>query len=151
LITTDLIAEASLVVAVAALGLAAYSVFRANKTTSAATLVALNEAFRQAWERSLRCSPTEPQLKNEIAELLNLLEIACAVYLEKSISGNSRSLLVEYLNNVFAILIKTPSFSSLVPKLMQTENTFIFIKKFLNRQRRILSVTVPPQWYELQY
>src|SRR6266849_6392399 len=80
---------------------------RANAIASAATFVTLNEGFRQAWERCLR--PQDEDATNyELAELLNLLEIACAIYLEKSLSGNSRKLISEYLESALSLLIKTP-------------------------------------------
>jgi hypothetical protein len=148
---SDWIAAASLGVALAALMISWYAIVRANKTTSAATLVALNEGFRQAWERCLQLRPTEQQaeLTYQLAELLNLLEIACGVYLERSVSGNSRQLLVEYLNGVLSLLIKNPSFSNQIPQLLQTEKTFIFIKRFIKEKPKSLSVTIPPNWYQL--
>ena len=86
----------------------------------------------------------------ELAELLNLLEIACAIYLEKSLSGNSRKLIFEYLDSVLSLLIKNSSLNDRVPRLLQTEKTFIFIKRSLKKKRSTLSVTIPPEWYELQ-
>ena len=147
--TSDLIALASLAVAAVALVISVYAVIRANATASAATFVTLNEGFRQAWERCLQ--PQDEDATNyELAELLNLLEIACAVYLERSLSGNSRKLIFEYLDSVLSLLIKNSSLNSRVPQLLQTDKTFIFIKKFLKKKRSTLSVTIPPDWYELQ-
>jgi len=147
--TSDQIAAASLAIAIAAFGLSIYAIFRANKTASAATLVTLNEGFRQAWERCLDPSQgTEAAVSYNLAELLNLLEVACGAYLERSVSGNSRVLLVEYLNGVLSVIISTPLLNDKVPNLLQDKNTFIFVKRFLRRKRSILSVTVPPEWYE---
>lgn len=147
---SDLIAVASLGVAIAAFGLSIYAILRANNTTSAATLATLNEGFRQAWERCLQPSSTPEDLTYNLAELLNLLEIACGSYLERSVSGNSRKLLVDYLNSGLSIIITTPSLNDRVSPLLQDEKTFIFIKKFLRKKRSVLSVTVPPSWYELK-
>jgi hypothetical protein len=152
--SSDWIAAASLVVATAALVISIYAIRRANNTTSSATLVTLNEAFRQAWERYLQVPAPEPDTSSyNFAELLNLLEIACAIYLEGSVSGNSRTLMVDYLNNVLAHLLETPSTHVHVLQLLQTEKTFEFIKKFLKKLKKkpsILSVTIPPEWYELE-
>jgi hypothetical protein len=93
----------------------------------------------------------EPDAANyNLAELLNLLEIACAIYLEKSLSGNSRELMSEYLGSTLSLLIKTPVINDKALRLLQTEETFIFIKKFLKQKPPALSVTIPPKWYELQ-
>jgi len=147
--TSDLIALASLAVAAVALLISVYAIIRANATASAATLVTLNEGFRQAWERCLR-RQDDDATNYELAELLNLLEIACAIYLEKSLSGNSRKLIFEYLDSVLSLLIKNSSLNDRVPRLLQTDKTFIFIKRFLKKKRSTLSVTIPPDWYELQ-
>jgi hypothetical protein len=147
--TSDWIALAALVVAFAALGVSVYAIARANATTSAATFVTLNEGFRQAWERCLQPAAGQGAQNNGLAELLNLLEIACGIYLEGSVSGNSRKLIAEYLNSVLSLLTNNPGLNSQVPPLLQTEETFIFIKKFLRKKRSALSVTIPPEWYEL--
>jgi hypothetical protein len=152
---SDWIAAASLGVATAALAISVYAIGRANKTTSAATLVSLNEGFRQAWEKYLQGLAAGPDAaaSYHLAELLNLLEIACAIYLEGSLSGNSRKLQVEYLDNALSLLTSTPSVDDQVLQLLQTERTFSFIKKFLRKVEKkpsVLSVTIPPKWYELK-
>jgi hypothetical protein len=147
---SDWIALASLVVAFAALGISIYAIIRANATTSAATFVTLNEGFRQSWDRCLQPGVGQGAENVGLPELLNLLEIACAIYLEGSVSGNSRKLIAEYLNSVLSLLTKSPVLNPQVLPLLQTEETFIFIKKFLRKRRSVLSVTIPPEWYELQ-
>jgi len=97
--------------------------------------VTLNESFRQAWERYLQRDQTETGLADsELAELLNLLEIACAIYLEGSISGNSRKLLVAYLNNVLSVLTRHQVVNLKALELLQTEKTFEFIKRFMKKR-----------------
>ncbi len=75
-----------------------------------------------------------------LAELINLFEIACAIYLEGSVSGNSRRLMADYLNNVLTHLVKTPSTNEHVLQLLQTEKTFEFIKKFLKKLKEKPSI-----------
>ena len=82
---SDWVAAASLAVAFAALGVSWYGIRRSNKTTSTGTLVTLNEGFRQAWGRFL--SDEVEDREYELAELMNLFEIACAAYDEGSIHG----------------------------------------------------------------
>ena len=147
--TSDWLAIASLAVAIAAMGVSIFAILRANKTTSAATLVTLNEGFRQAWERCLQ-KQQEPGIpKYDLAELLNLLEIGCAIYLENSLTGNSRELMREYLGSSLALLIKTEAVNDQAFLLLQTEKTFSFIKQFLKEKPPDMSIT-PRKWYELQ-
>jgi hypothetical protein len=142
-----LIASAALVVALAALGVSWYGIRRANRTTSAATLVTLNEGFRQAWERFLAEDVQDREY--ELAELMNLLEIACAAHAEGSITGNSHKLLFDYLDRVLRALIHNSYANEQIGLLLQSKDTYRFIRGFLKTETRNISVTVPPRWYEL--
>ncbi len=142
---SDLIALASLIVALAALAVSIYAISRANKTTSAATLVTLNEGFRQAWDRYLQA-----QTIDNLAELLNLLEIACGMFMERSLTGNSRKLAGEYIKSVLSILRSNTAVSEQAVQLLQTRDTFTFIKQFMKEKPATLSVVFPPAWYQLQ-
>ena len=145
--SSDAIASASLIVASIALLIAWYAIRRANKTTSAATMVTLNEGFRNAWSRFFLASgPAQKEI--ELAELINLFEIACAIRLEGSLSGHSAELIGEYLENVLRLLVTNPYALEHIPPLLQNLTTFKFIKQFLRLKRTTLSVTVPVEWYE---
>ena len=102
--SSDWVAAASLFISFVALVVSWFGIWRANRTTSAATLVTLNEGFRQAWTRFFDAQQEGQHY--ELAELLNLFEIACAIYLEKSLSGNARALMFEYLDNVLQHLVR---------------------------------------------
>lgn len=143
----DKIAAASLLVSIVAFVLAGYAIVRANKTSSAATMVSLNEGFRSAWDRFLSSAGEEQD--NEFAELLNLFEIACAIRLEGSLSGNSAKLMSEYLENILRLLVNNNYARTHTLQLIQDATTFHFVKKFLKTKRGGVSVTVPPEWYEL--
>lgn len=146
--TSDWLALASLLVAAAALGVAVYAIVRANATASAATLVTLNEGFRQGWVRCLSPDLSDDLLDYELAELLNLFEIACAIYLDRSLSGNSRGLAAEYLKSALSLLTGQQPLNAKALRLLQDKTTFIFIKKFLNQKPAIISI-LPKEWYEL--
>ena len=145
--TSDLIASVALAVALAALGVSWYGIRRANRTTSAATLVTLNEGFRQAWERFLADDIQDRDY--ELAELMNLLEIACAAHGEGSITGNSHTLLFDYLNRVLRALIHNSYANEQIGLLLQSKDTYKFVRRFLKAEKPRLSVTVPPRWYEI--
>jgi hypothetical protein len=147
-LSADTIALVSLLVSLAALVVSVFAIVRANNTTSAATIVSLNEAFRQAWERYF--NPKTPDQKSwELAELMNLLEIACAVYLEWSLSGNARKLIFDYLQRNLSDLIEHKEISAEIGKLLQDKETFLFIKKFLHKNEARLKATIPLGWYQL--
>lgn len=120
----------SLVASIAALWFAWYGIRRANRTSSAATLVTLNESFRQGWIRYLEASD-QAENNYQLAELLNLLEIACAVFLENSLTGNSKKLMLDYLNRSIKIIEDNKeAYNYLEAELVQSPSTFEFIRKF---------------------
>jgi hypothetical protein len=120
-------------------------------SASAGTIVTLNQAFREAWGH---LSYAEDEIRKEfaIAELLNLLEIACAIRLEKSLSPKTKKLIDDYLKNVIQALKRNPSINAIAKQLIQASTTFEFIKqyhnKFIRQKRKRLSVVIPPEWYE---
>lgn len=142
----DTIALISLLVSLAALVVSVFAIVRANNTTSGSTIIALSEAFRQAWDRYFNAKPE--QKSYELAELMNLLEIACAVHLEWSLSGNARKLVFDYLRRVLSELIKHEEISAEIGKLLQDKETFFFIKKFLRKSGAELNKKIPPAWYQ---
>ncbi len=147
--TSDWLAAASLSVAVVALVLSVYAILRANKTTSAATLVTLHEALRQAWSECF-AARERGNFDYELGNLLNLLEIACAIYLEKSLTGNSRVLGSEFLSDTLKLLTNNEIISEKTVKLLQGQNTFIFIKRFLKENRVGPGVVLPVEWHQLR-
>lgn len=142
----DKIALVSLFASLAAFAVSVFAVIRANNTTSGSTIVSLNEAFRQAWDRYVNAAPK--QQSYELAELMNLLEIACAVYLEWSLSGNARKLIFGYLQRNLSELIKNKQISAEIERLLQDKETFLFIKTFLRNNGTQFKM-IPVDWYQL--
>lgn len=144
----DKIALVSFLVSLVALAVSIFAIIRANNTTSGSTIVSLNEAFRQAWDRYF--NPKTPEQKPyELAELMNLLEIACAVYDEWSLSGNARELVFDYLQRNLSLLIGHKEINAEIERLLQDKETFLFIRKFLRKNGTRLNATIPVDWYQL--
>lgn len=130
----DLIAATSVAVSVIALAVAVVAIRKADRNSSAATTVTLNEAFRQAWPRFLSANDEDRQY--EFSELMNLLEIGCAIYLEGSISGISRELIEEYLGNTLSLLESNEDARSRIELMRHSPTTFRYVRQFLVRTRR---------------
>ncbi len=141
----DFVALASLVASMAALFIALYAVWRGNRNTSASTLITLNEAFRQGWDRLIEARDSAHV--DQLAHIMNLLETSCAIYLERSLAGVSRELVGAYLDSVLTLLVKESVFSKEIPDLLNEEHTFEHIKRYLNKRRRSLTI-IPANWYE---
>lgn len=125
----------ALIVSAAALGLAVFTAWRSDRNTSAATLVSLYEALRAAWGRYLQAE--EPvQVEFEFAELINLIELACAVYLDAAVHGATREMLEEYLVEVLEILRADDVARKRMAGFMERPNTYKYLKRFLGKMRR---------------
>lgn len=127
----DPVALASLAVSVVALAVAYHAIARGDKNSSAASLISLNEAFREAWGRYL--SATDDAKQYEFAELANLLEIACAAHLDRAFKGNSGEILGEYLTSVFALLSDNPDAKSRLRLLIDTPTTFKYVRQYMRK------------------
>jgi hypothetical protein len=79
---------------------------RSNRTSSVATLVTLNDGFRELWRSYFAAAPE--QKDHEFDELLNLLEIACGIHCEKSMVGVARELSQEYVERVLLLIERSP-------------------------------------------
>lgn len=126
---------AAMIVSLAALAVAVITVRRSDRNASAATLVSLYEALRAAWGRYLKAKKPD-QTEFEFAELVNLLELACAVYLDGGVHGAAREMLKEYLLEVLEILRDDEVARRRITSLMDRPNTYKYLKRFLRRMRQ---------------
>jgi hypothetical protein len=125
---------ASLAVSVVALVIAFYSIQRGNRNSAASLMVALNEGFRQAWVRYLKAD--EEGRAFELAELLNLLEVAAAAHYEGSLAGVSRELAEQYLCANLALLELNDHARGRIAELQHSSDTFKYLRVFLAKVRR---------------
>ena len=132
---SDLIAVVSSAISLIALAVAVVAIRKSDRNSSAATLVTLNDGFRQAWHRFLPTTEEEER-QYEFSELMNLLEIGCAIYLEGSLSGVSRELAEEYFGNTLSLLEAHPEARSRIETMRHSPTTFKYIRKFLIRMGR---------------
>lgn len=117
-----------------ALGVPVFSIHRSNLNSSVSSFLALNEGFRQAWVRYIH-SDAE-QRDHEFAELMNLLEIACAVQLEGSLFGVSRELTAEYIKESLTLLDEHEDARVRYERAIHSPTTFKYIRMFRARMRR---------------
>jgi hypothetical protein len=130
---SDWIAIASAAIALIALVVAIYAIRRGNLNASVATLVTLNDGFRQGWQRVFSAGADRD---HEFAELLNLLEIGCGIHKEKSLVGVSRELSREYIEQVILLMEEDDDSRRQIEKAINTPKTFKYIAWFRQNMRR---------------
>lgn len=128
-------AFASLVTAIAALVVAVVALSRADRNSSAATLVAISEGLRAAWARYL-ATEDETTAKFQFAELVNLLELACAILIDKAVHGAAREILDQYVAKVLRILANSPSACDRIAELKEDRDTFKYVRRYANETQR---------------
>lgn len=121
--------------ALIALAFTAYGIRRGNQNSSVASLIAYNEASREAWRRYLAAVKADDATARafELAELANLLEIGSATDIEGTFVGVSKELLREHLINEVNILNKYPAVVTALAEFVQAPDTFKFLRKFLKK------------------
>lgn len=125
----DWISLAGLVATMVGLGFAGWGIRRGNENSSAASLLAFNEAVRGGWERFLSADD-EDKKGYQFAELANLLEIACAFQVKGIFVGVSHELLTEYLDDVLKLLNGNDDAKRRLTKLTHSDTTFKYLKAF---------------------
>lgn len=138
--TSDRIALVSLGVALAALWVSYLAIIRGNKNGSASSLIALNEGFRQGWERFLTAEGDDAR-RHQFADLMNLLEIACALEFDKALAGKPREILTEYLSEVFDILNGNEEAKELIGGLIGAPNNMKYVQQYTRERKKVCRFT----------
>jgi hypothetical protein len=125
------LAFAGLCIAIAALGVSLYAIGRSNKNSSAAILVSLYDSLRQAWDRFLKAEGDQRQY--EFAELMNLLELACAIHSDRSLVGAPKQLIVNYLEDLLPVILKNQDAFQRIAGMRKGPETFKYISRFSMR------------------
>lgn len=132
---SDWIATASGFIALIALGVAVYAIRRSNRNSSIATLVTLNDGFRQAWHRFLSAQQ-EAARSYEFSELMNLVEIAAAIEWEGSLAGVSREIASEYLAHNLRMLENNDYAREKIQAAVHDPTTFKYTRLVRARMRK---------------
>jgi|GEM_PF-3535844 len=154
----DIIDLSSLIVGTLAILVAFFTLHRGNLNASVASTIPLNAEIRDMYEQyiaafsniqfttALELESLETEITTKLERLMNVLELAAAIEVEGTLSGVSRVLMRDYLRRMLDILISDGYTNSKVSNLLQDENTYIFIRRFLKQRDRV-SAVLPPKWY----
>ena len=150
------VAVISLVAALISIYVAVYTVCKSNNNSSVATLVTLNEAFSEAWRRlisSIKAIQNNPQCEDNryahLSELMNLFEAACGIQNENSLSGISKELIGDYLDDTLNLILESEYIRSQIPNMLTAPTTFKHIQEYLKSKRnQPLRYIIPVEWYE---
>src|SRR3990167_4966902 len=123
------IAVISVMAAIVAVIVSLVALHRADKNTSLATLVSINEGMSQAWRHYLH-DETAEERELAFGDLINLLEIGCAAYLNGSIHHDSKGLLGQHLCSTLDIIGGHAPARDALHALREAPSTFEHLAKF---------------------
>lgn len=125
----------SLAIALVALVFSIVALHRSDRTSSAGTLVSIYDSIGGAWDRFLNAS-TEAKQNFELAELLNRLEVACAMSLGQGIHGAAKELLDEYVESSLLAIASDDAGALSLHRMRDQPTTFKYILRFVRRRSR---------------
>jgi hypothetical protein len=106
----------------------------ARKAGSGTSLIALSEAFRQCWQAFLTAQD-EKRRQVAFGDLINALEVACAIFRDKVFFGHAEDVLEHYLLSTFRLIESNDDARARMLGLLQTPRTFQNIVEFLAKHR----------------
>lgn len=124
-------------------------------------MIPLNSELREMWDNYIAAFPPideqdrltnkqiaeiEQKLLTQLSNMMNVLEIAAAIEVEGTLSGVSRMLMQDALQQYLSDILGDPYTSEKVSSLLQDENTFYYIRRFLHKTESE-SVVYPSHWY----
>lgn len=125
---------ATLILSAAALVIAGIAWRNSDRNSSAATLLAIFEAFRQGWER---LDEPDPAKRNyHFHSLMNLFEVGSAIHQDRSVHGASRKLLEDYMRDALTMIAKDERARAEIARMRNDPNVFEYLKQFLKALRR---------------
>lgn len=125
---------AALVLSAAALVIAVVALRNSDRNSSAATLLAIFEAFREGWER---LDDPDPAKRNyHFHSLMNLFEVGSAIHQDRSVHGASRRLLEDYMRDALTMIAKDERARAEIARMRNDPNVFEHLKLFLKALRR---------------
>lgn len=125
----------SLLIALVALVVSLVALHRSDRTSSAGTLVSVYDSISSAWARFLVAEGDAKQ-SFELAELLNRLEVACAMSLGGGIHGAAKELLDDYVENSLIEISTDGSALQVIHRFRQRSTTFKYIVRFIGAPGR---------------
>jgi hypothetical protein len=130
----------SLVIALTALVFARSALRNADRNSSAALVVALQDAISVGWRRFL--TTAEAFWKDyEFAELMNVFETAASVHQEGALQGNAKKMVEAHLCNSLELISRNEEAKSRIAKLREAPETFRHLIDFVNEVKKRGRVT----------
>jgi len=117
-----------------ALLIGAVQLFYGRRASSGGALIALMESFRQAWLQFSN-APHEGAKQHTFSDVMNLLNMSCAIFEDTLFIGRSGRLLEFYLFHVFGLIEHSDDAKKRIQRMIMTEKTFEHIVKFIERHR----------------
>ncbi|HEX7760119.1 MAG TPA: hypothetical protein VF459_11490 [Caulobacteraceae bacterium] len=130
----------SLVIALVALYVARTALKNADRNSSAAQVVALQDAISVGWRRFL--TTIEASWKDhEFAELINVFETAASLHQEGALQGKAKKMVYLHLCNSLELISENDEARARIAKLREAPVTFEYLVDFVKEAKKRGRVT----------
>lgn len=106
-----------------------------RRASSAASVVTINEAFRQAWGRFMDMKADDPRRFGAFCDVTNLVESACALHEDQVFTSRSGKLLERYLIAILRVIQGDPAARQWVAGMLHDDHTFEHMRRFVEKHR----------------
>ncbi len=119
--------------------------FSHGRRAPAAALLTIQESFRQAWARFVDVPEGAADRRYAtLSEVMNLIEIGCALHEEQIFVGRVAEMFEGYLCDVLALINDSPSAKALVEQMLHDRVTFEHILAFVAAHRERVKIKIDP-------
>jgi hypothetical protein len=120
----------ALFLAVIALFMTARQLWVGRRASSASALIALNESLRQAWLH-FKNATTDADNQYAFADVMNLLEIACAAREDGLFVGETGVVMNKYLLDILKAIGADVSAKARIKSMLGVPGTFVNLYRFV--------------------
>jgi hypothetical protein len=108
---------------------------QARRATSGAAVLSIVDGLETAWQRYQDVGGDADAQRRTFGRLMNLLEVACAVYLDELFTGRSGQLLCDFLDDNIALIERSEDRLMFADQLRDHPDTFDHILQFIRRRK----------------
>lgn len=133
---TDWLTLGAAVATIATLFYAGYQARRSRISSSAASAIAIFANIRRDFESLGDAKDDDKNLTSSLFDLLNNLELGCALYFDGIFAGRSGKLIVSFIKAILSLIENRPHLLEKVESALQEPETFEHIRKFCKEYKQ---------------
>lgn len=112
-------------------GKAFYDSLRSSKAASAGIYLTLHASIIRGLEELPKPEHDDQERHRRMGDILNSLECACAIYLDRTLGGNTEMMMRDIIHDAFIIINQCEAFTLEAEKHSKQPRAFTFMRAYL--------------------